>query len=87
MIRGGSRAAATFKMECFGIIVNGWKPLSIIKKHSILDVAPALDPPLMMVDNNNWFYERVNRLKGANSILHELFYCCFCIGGKEGGRN
>ena len=25
-IRGGSRAAATSKMECFVIIVNGWKP-------------------------------------------------------------
>ena len=30
MIRGGSRAAATFKMECFMIIVNGWIPLTII---------------------------------------------------------
>ena len=44
--RGGSRAAATSKMECFVIIVNGWKPLTIITKHSILDVAAALDPPL-----------------------------------------
>ena len=25
--RGGSRTAATSKMECFVIIVNGWKPL------------------------------------------------------------
>ena len=24
--RGGSRAAATFKMECFVIIVNGFHP-------------------------------------------------------------
>ena len=45
-IRGGSRAAATSKMECFVIIVNGWKPLTIITKRSILDVAAALDPPL-----------------------------------------
>ena len=29
-IRGGSRAAATSKMKCFVIIVNGWKPLPII---------------------------------------------------------
>ena len=43
--RGGSRAAATSKMECFAIIVNGWKPLTIITKHSILDVAAALDLP------------------------------------------
>ena len=27
------------------IIVNGWKPLTIIIKRSILDVAAALDPP------------------------------------------
>ena len=31
--RDGSRAAATSKMECFVIIVNGWKPLAIITKH------------------------------------------------------
>ena len=33
-------------MERFVIIVNGWKPLTIITKHSILDVAAVLDPPL-----------------------------------------
>ena len=47
-IRGGSRAAATCKIECFVIMVNGWKPLTIITKHSILDVAAALDPLLEM---------------------------------------
>ena len=45
--RGGSRAAATSKMERFVIIINGWMPLTIITKHSILDVAAALDPPLV----------------------------------------
>ena len=45
--RGGSRAVATSKMERFVIIVNGWKPLTIITKRSILDVAAALDPPLI----------------------------------------
>ena len=25
VFRGGSKAAATFKMECFVIIINGWK--------------------------------------------------------------
>ena len=49
--RGGSRTAATSKMERFVIIVNGWKPLTIITKHSILDVAAVLDPPLP-VDNS-----------------------------------
>ena len=44
--RGGSRAAATSKMERFVIIVNGFQPLTIITKRSILDVAAALDPPL-----------------------------------------
>ena len=44
--RGGSRAAATSKMECFVIIVNGWKSLTIITKHSILDIPAVLDPPL-----------------------------------------
>ena len=45
-LRSGSKAAATSKMECFVIIVNGWKPLTIITRHSILDVAAGLDPPL-----------------------------------------
>ena len=44
--RGGSRTAATSKMELFVIIVNGFQPLTIIAKQSILDVAAALDPPL-----------------------------------------
>ena len=33
-------------MERFMITFNGWKPLTIITKHSILDVAAVLDPPL-----------------------------------------
>ena len=41
--RGGSRAVATSKMQRFVIIV-------IITKHSILDVAAVLDPPLIV-----WF--------------------------------
>ena len=45
--KGGSRVAATSKMECFVIIVNGFQPLTIITKHSILDVAAALNLPLM----------------------------------------
>ena len=35
--RDGSRTAATFKMERIVIIVNGWKPLTIITKRSILN--------------------------------------------------
>ena len=45
--RGGSRTAATSKMERFVIIVNGLQPLTIITKRSILDVTAALDPPLI----------------------------------------
>ena len=33
--RCGFRAAATYKMECFVLIVNGWTPLTIITKHAI----------------------------------------------------
>ena len=44
--KGGSMAAATSKMERFVIIVNGFQPLTIITKGSILDVAAVLDPPL-----------------------------------------
>ena len=56
VFRGGSRTAATSKMECFVIIVNGLKPLTIITKHSILDVAAALDPPLVFNLKVNWFF-------------------------------
>ena len=48
IIRGGSGTAATFKMERFVIIDNGFQPLTIIKKRSILNVAAALDPPLII---------------------------------------
>ena len=44
--RGESRNAATSKMERFVVIVNGFYPLTIITKGSILDVAAVLDPSL-----------------------------------------
>ena len=47
-IRDGSRTAATSMMERFVIIVNGFQPLTIITKRSILDVAAVLDPPLKL---------------------------------------
>ena len=46
--RGGSRTAATPKMERF-VITDFWKPLTIIAKRSILDVAAALDPLLFKI--------------------------------------
>ena len=65
MFRGGSRAAATPKMECFVKIVNGFQPLTIVTKHSILDVAVALDPPLQLgkaptCHNSKWIFHIVN---------------------------
>ena len=47
MGRGVSRVAATSKMERFVIIVKDWKPLTIITKRFIMDVAAALDSPLI----------------------------------------
>ena len=44
--RAESGPAATSNMARFVIIVNGFQLLSIITKHSILNVAAALDPPL-----------------------------------------
>ena len=49
--RRRSRTAATSKMEHFVIINNGWKPLAIITKSSILDIAAVLDPPLVSEEN------------------------------------
>ena len=48
ILRGGSRAAAASKKDCSVIIVNGFQPLTIITKRSILDVVAALDPPLIL---------------------------------------
>ena len=62
--RGGSRAAATSKMEFFEIIVNGFQPLTIITKCSILDAAAVLDPPLtrfqknMNIANAEWIFDQ-----------------------------
>ena len=50
IVRGGSRTAATSKMERFVIIVNGFQ-LPIVTKGSILDVAAVLDPPLNIASN------------------------------------
>ena len=47
VLRDGSRAAATFKMERFVIIVNGFQPLTVITKRSILDDVASVDLPLI----------------------------------------
>ena len=51
LLRGGSRTAATSKMECFVMIVNGWRPSTIITKRSMMDVAAVLDPPLLLCNS------------------------------------
>ena len=46
-------------MEHFLTIVNGWKPLTIIRKCSILVVAAVLDPPLINKTYPLIFVDRV----------------------------
>ena len=55
--RSGSRTAATSKMELFEIIVNGFQPLTIITKCSILDVAAVPDPHLILKNKKLVFYK------------------------------
>ena len=50
---GGSRTAATSKVEFFVIIVNDVQSLTIITKSSTLDVAAVLDPPLIKATSIN----------------------------------
>ena len=69
IIRAGSRAAATSKMECFVIIVSNFQPLTIITKHSILDVAAVLDTPLIL---SNTFTEA--QTANTQTPLLTLFY-------------
>ena len=76
LTRSGCRAVATSTMECFVIIVNGWKPLTIITKRSILDVAAVLDPPLLTNSNfnpdSNFFNEKTNSVQ-STYYTHEDF--------------
>ena len=48
VLRDGFRTAVTFKMELLVTVVNGWKPLTIITKNSILNVAAVLDLPVVL---------------------------------------
>ena len=58
--RGGSRTAATSKMERFVIAGNGFQPLTAITKRSILDVAAALDPPLKATECFDSVFSKVD---------------------------
>ena len=68
--RGGSRTAATSKMARFVIIVNGWKPLTIITKRSTLHVAAVLDPSLFFMQQDPAMI--LAKLTKRN-LLNELF--------------
>ena len=59
------------------IIVNGWMPLTIITTRSILDVAAALDPPLLvLIKVNEVFKNLINHVqifqKNQNHNLYDL---------------
>ena len=72
--RDGYSTAAASKMERFVIIVNAWKPLTIITKHSILDVAAVLDPLLQ------WKVKKVlydGELSLNNAMSDDLIKCKF----------
>ena len=75
--RGGSRTAATSKMELFVIIVNGCQPLTIITKCSILDVAAVLDPPLTPLSNRDFIIKsNQNELFFISTQDAFSFYSC-----------
>ena len=67
----GSRTAATSKMERFVIIVNGWKPLTIITKRSILYVAAVLDPTLINVEI---CYTNEESIRGTSNLSDKTIY-------------
>ena len=84
MFRGGSRTAATSKMERFVIIVNGFQPLTIFTKRSILGVAAVLDPPLMLKtsfkrEESKHFiyrdYKNFNDMNFCNDLEKKLEEC------------
>ena len=88
LFRGASRTAATSKIERFLKIVNGFQPLTIIIKPSILVVAAALDPPLLFTQSNVKWKAKNSELynihwkmfKIINSIFHSfILLLCFCF--------
>ena len=91
VIRGGSRTAATSKMELFVIIVNGFQWLTIMTKCFILDVEAVLDPPLVisftfLLIEPSLFYREILtkfmlkdgvKLEGSKVLIH--FILCSVI--------
>ena len=62
------------------ITVNGWKPVIIITKRSILDVAAALDPPLHTAIRNKLANKCLNVRErpgiAESSKVAPTFFCC-----------
>ena len=58
-------------MGRFVIIVNGLKPLFIITKHSILDIAAALDPPLVITETQTQM--RKNSSDFSKNFMNRFF--------------
>ena len=81
-IRGGSRTAATCKMERFMITVNSYEPLTIITKSSILDVAAVLDPSLFIVN-----FEHISHLFRLWIGKHLLGPCRNSLAYRRLGKN
>ena len=70
--RGGSRTAATSKVELFVIIINDLQPLTIITKSSTLDVAAVLNPSLFwptLSRNSPSFSPQICFLQSSIEIL------------------
>ena len=77
------------------IIVNGFQPLTIITKHSILDVAATLDPPLLihLLLKNIWllvhllpngkelilFQSRRRMINKYYQTINQYLFCVFTI--------
>ena len=74
LIRGGSRTAATSKMEHFVITVNGWKLLTIITKGSILDDAAVLVPPL--THWSHWVFFQQKYYNYLSHFIYTISNCC-----------
>ena len=72
--------AATSKIERFVIIVDSFQPLTIITKRSLLDVAAALDPPLISFSDVVTFGVSVSLKSGTFEVpvthFRPMFHLC-----------
>ena len=69
-------------MERFVIIVNSWKPLTIITKSSILDAAAVLDPPLKLTGQLNAVANTLTEQSSTKLIANSQSYVTW--GLREG---